>query len=173
MIYFILSIIVNLIIIYNVYNKLLLKISAPEVKEKSEINSIIVEFNKVTKNNIDLLEEKVAEIKNLLLLADRKMAELKNIELGTTARSFSLNVPLIKDKIEIKEKEIKNKAKKEIKNLENPVKTFIPHMRNYRANKGEIIKKYLKEGHTENEIAKEMGISTSEVELYMGLIQKK
>ena len=77
MFYFILSIAVNLFIIYSFYKKVIIKISEPDKKEKAEINSLMVEFNKITKNNIDLLEEKVYEVKNVLKLLDVKILEIK------------------------------------------------------------------------------------------------
>ena len=49
----------------------------PDKRHMAEINSLIVEFNKVTKNNIDLLEEKVDEVKNIIQVAQEKIREFK------------------------------------------------------------------------------------------------
>jgi len=52
-----------------------------EKKYKAEVNSLMVEFNKTAKNNFDLMEEKVAEIKNLLRLTDDKMDKINKMEI--------------------------------------------------------------------------------------------
>jgi|GEM_PF-6969038 len=77
MIYFIISIIINIFIIYSVYKKVMAKVHEPDKRHMAEINSLIVEFNKVTKNNIDLLEEKVDEVKNIIQVAQEKIREFK------------------------------------------------------------------------------------------------
>ena len=144
MFYFILSIAVNLFIIYSFYKKVIIKISEPDKKEKAEINSLMVEFNKITKNNIDLLEEKVYEVKNVLKLLDVKILEIKKNNI-----------------VDTKLGEIINEV-----SAEDNVINFKP------ANKTSIIKDLFKEGKSSKEIAKVMGISKAEVELYINL-QKK
>ena len=144
MFYFILSIAVNLFIIYSFYKKVIIKISEPDKKEKAEINSLMVEFNKITKNNIDLLEEKVYEVQNVLKLLDVKILEIKKNNI-----------------VDTKLGEIINEV-----SAEDNVINFKP------ANKTSIIKDLFKEGKSSKEIAKVMGISKAEVELYINL-QKK
>lgn len=140
MFYLIISIIINFFLIYFIYKKILSKINEPEKKHLSEINSLIIEFNKITKNNIDLLEEKIYEIKNLLKLVDKKFQDLKNFN---------------------NQKQFLNKT-----SIDNAV-TF------NQKNKSNIIKDLLKEGKSDKEIAKIMGISKAEVELYINLAGKQ
>lgn len=89
----IISIIINLFIIRYFYKKIREKIHEPEKKYQTEINSLMVEFNKTVKNNLDLLEDKIMEIKNLLQLVDNKMVKIKEInqELTVPAESRDLN----------------------------------------------------------------------------------
>ena len=49
MFYLIISIIINFFLIYFIYKKILSKINEPEKKHQAEINSLIIEFNKITK----------------------------------------------------------------------------------------------------------------------------
>ncbi len=140
MFYLIISIIINFFLIYFIYKKILTKINEPEKKHHAEINSLIIEFNKITKNNIDLLEEKIYEIKNLLKLADKKFQDLKS---SNNQKQFS-NKIFIDNAVTINQK-----------------------------NKSNIIKDLLKEGKSNKEIAKIMGISKAEVELYINLVGKK
>lgn len=115
----------------------------PEKKEKAEMNSLIVEFNKITKNNIDLLEDKIHELKSIIQRADEKIEEWeKKNSLGK-----KINSPLsMVDS--------------------NPVEYN-------RINKTEIIENYIQEGKSTKEIAKLMGINSAEVELYQNLKRKR
>ncbi len=79
MLILIISIIINLFIIYSFYKKVIVKIHEPEKKYRAEINSLMIEFNKTAKNNFDLMEEKILEIKNLLQIIDVKMNKNKKI----------------------------------------------------------------------------------------------
>ncbi len=76
----IISIIVNLFIIYFFYKKILLIINEPEKKNQAAINSLMIEFNKTAKNNLDLLEEKIFEIKNMLQLVDDKTKKIDKMD---------------------------------------------------------------------------------------------
>lgn len=144
--YLIISVIINLFIIYYFYKKIKLQINEPKLKQRSEINSLIIEFNKITKNNIDLLEEKVHEIKNLLKLIDDKKQQLNNLK---------LDLP----DIPVEQKKIKEK---------NISENVFPMTKQ---NKNSIIKDLVKEGKNSKEIAKIMGISKAEVELYLNLLK--
>ena len=75
----IISIIINLSIIYYFYKKIIIRINEPEKKYSAEINSLMVEFNKTAKNNFDLMEEKVLEIKTLLQLIDNRMNKANKV----------------------------------------------------------------------------------------------
>ncbi len=79
MLILIISIIINLFIIYSFYKRVIVKIHEPEKKYRAEINSLMIEFNKTAKNNFDLMEEKILEIKNLLQIIDVKMNKNKKI----------------------------------------------------------------------------------------------
>lgn len=161
MISFLLSVTVSIFIAYIIYKKLSTQISEPELKERSEINSLIIEFNKITKNNIDLLEEKVSEIKNLLVIVDRKMADYKNLELNTKVKaSFE------KTLVDLKEDNKKHFSRPEIDIKHSHIKQEKSN------NKSEMIKTYLQEGKSDKQIAKLLGISKAEVQLYMGMMNK-
>ncbi len=143
MFYFLLSLVINLFILYTVYQKLIIKMNEPEKKEKAEMNSLILEFNKITKNNIDLLEDKINELKSIIQLAD--------------------------EKIELREnrKDLEKKINSPLRMVDNnPVEYN-------RINKTEIMEKYIQEGKSSKEIAKLMGINTAEVELYQNLKRKR
>ncbi|MDD5067583.1 MAG: hypothetical protein PHF84_11120 [bacterium] len=142
MFYFLLALTINLILLYSMYQKLIIRINEPDKKEKAEINSLMVEFNRVTKNNIDLLEDKVQEIKNLLRLVDGKIAELK-----------------------------KGNAPSEV--IKDGLKTMPPPPPRTKANKVEVISRYYEEGRSVREIAGILGITDSEVELYLNFKKKK
>ncbi len=107
MFYFFLSLIINLFIIYLVYKKLNRKIEDIPRIDTSEINSLMVEFNKLTKNNIDLLEEKINEVKSTLILAENKLKELKNTQSEKSKKKKQKNRGKYETIIELHKKGIK------------------------------------------------------------------
>lgn len=148
MLVLILSIIINLIIIYFFYKRIIHKIEFPQKKELSEINSLMVEFNKLTKNNVDLIEEKIEELKKVVKIADEKILNLskgikENIDIAI--REDNLNLTTNKNtKL--------NSSKKQ--------------------DKYKTIEKLLKKKKSPQEIAEFLGISISEVKLYINLIKE-
>jgi hypothetical protein len=144
MLILILSIFINLIIIYFVYNNLIAKIQFPHKQETSEIQSIMVELNKLTKNNVDLIEEKIEELKNIIKIADSKISQLNSL-LNIIQKNEVESIP--------KKKNIPIEPKKE--------------------DKYTIIKNLLKKKMTPLQIAKHLGISIEEVKLYINLIENE
>lgn len=126
---------------------------------KREINSVITEFNKTAYNNINLLEEKIDEIKELLKIAKetaKKTSQPSEIEENIFDISQNRNI-LTKRHIEPRIAEIP-KPKEEAKKLKN---------------KYSKIDSYIKQGYKTIEIAKLLGISVTEVNLYLNLKKSK
>jgi len=145
----IISLIINIFIVYLVYKKITYKIEYPVEKDKSEINSLMIEFNRLTKNNIDLIEEKIDEIKKVIDLADKQLSIYKA---GILVDNNPINKKnrAVVDRVENSEigiSDIGNRKKK--------------------GDKYKQIKELMKEGKSSDEIAKIMGISVNEVNLYM------
>lgn len=93
MFYFLLALVINLFVLYSVYQKLLIRINEPERRDKAEMNSIMTEFNRITKNNIDLLEDKIAEIKNLMRILDEKTSRAVKQESRPDAAREGVKAP--------------------------------------------------------------------------------
>ncbi len=145
----IISLIINIFIVYLVYKKITYKIEYPVEKDKSEINSLMIEFNRLTKNNIDLIEEKIDEIKKVIDLADKQLSIYK-------AGILVANNPINK----------KNRAVVDrVENSEIGISDI--GNRKKKGDKYKQIKELMKEGKSSDEIAKIMGISVNEVNLYM------
>lgn len=147
MLVLILSIILNLIIIYLFYKRIIHKIEFPQEKEFSEINSLMIEFNKLTKNNVDLIEEKIEELKKVIKIADEKIANLSN-RLKVQDEKREDNLVLTPDKR---------------RNQVSPRKQ----------DKYKTIQKLLKKKKSPRDIAEVLGISISEVKLYINLIEER
>ncbi len=154
MIYFFFSLIINIFLLYIVYKKLVAKYTEPNRKEISEINSLIIEFNKIAKNNIDLLEDRLEQIKEYVKLFDLKLKELNSLENKEAVFNNIKNnsvIPLSPSKNQVKA----NKSTKR------------------KLDKFSVIKKmYLEDKKRASTIAKQLGISKGEVDLYIELIKK-
>jgi DNA-binding NarL/FixJ family response regulator len=138
--------------LYLFYKNLDSKIESPQKKYESEINSIMIEFNKLAKNNIDLLEEKIEELTNILKIADEKIKELKKYS-GHSS----------------KKKESKNFKTDDIVSNDE----FSEKASSKKVNKYKKIEELLSEGYSAEEISEELGISVSEVNLYIELLKSK
>jgi hypothetical protein len=152
----VISIIFNLFIVFRIYKKLQSQIIHPEIKERSEINGLIVEFNRTAKNNIDLLEEKMLEMKNLLNLMDEKNKGL-------------ITPSLIEN--EVKSKPVPEKKKKEKKRKKSIKHDNIIDLTS--SSKSSIVEQLYNDGKSSLQISKIIGISKLEVDLLLKFINKK
>jgi len=133
------------------------RIEFPQEKEFSEINSLMIEFNKLTKNNIDLIEEKIEELKKVIKIADEKILQLSE-KIGNTFDINKITKPTISS----------NKLWTSTKTKKADVNLKVKKMDKYKT-----IQKLLKKNKSPEEIADFLGISISEVKLYINLIKNK
>ena len=157
MLILILSIIINLSLVYLFYKRIMHRIEFPQEKEFSEINSLMIEFNKLTKNNIDLIEEKIEELKKVIKIADEKILQLSE-KIGNTFDINKITKPTISS----------NKLWTSTKTKKADVNLKVKKMDKYKT-----IQKLLKKNKSPEEIADFLGISISEVKLYINLIKNK
>ncbi len=152
MVYFFFSLIINILLLYLVYKKIIAKYTEPNKKEIAEINSLIIEFNKIAKNNIDILEDKIDEIKNVLALVDRKV---------DLSKSGETKVVKNENKKILNFEAVKKSSSKDIKRKKQKIDKF------------QLIKELYGENKNAKTIAKILGVSKGEVELYIELIKKQ
>ncbi|MBN1897948.1 MAG: hypothetical protein JW827_04155 [Spirochaetes bacterium] len=147
----IVSVAINLFILYYAYKKITLKMESPQEKNLSEINSLMVEFNKLTKNNVDLIEEKIDELGKAIRIADEKLNRM---------REQINDIPLNEASI--------------VKNLKEVSRDLVTlnEMKNRTQDKYKSIKQYLKKNKNPSQIAELLGISRGEVDLYINLIKE-
>ncbi len=168
MFYFLLSLIINIILIYYIYKKIITRYSEPEKRLTSEINSLIIEFNKISKNNIDLIEDRIEEVKNLLKLMDKKKEELEKLKNDLENNRAYKNIDNT-HRINITDNIISEINNKTSRSKKRPKKVI----KNKKEDKYTLILNLYKKNKTIKEIAEILGISRGEVKLYIDLIKAK
>ena len=113
-------------------------------KMREELNSIMVEINRATEQNVGILEDKIGQLGELVRQADKKLSLLRREE----------------EKQGISEQILK-RAQSSLQNLPPEEKTQSKVLRLYR------------EGHTAEDIAGRVGTSLGEVELIISLESRK
>jgi hypothetical protein len=153
-----------------IYKKIKKKLINKEIlnKVKDEINSIIINLNETTLNNISLIEEKKKNLDKRIILADKKTAGLETALLKKDQNNikkdlFDDNLKIYSPKDVLKQSrnitENENSTKK-IKNIDNELKDL------------SMIEKavfLLKKGWSVKDIQKKIGISSGELELLMNI----
>ena len=126
-------------------------------KVRIELNSIMVEINHTTEQNIRLIEEKINSLSNLLSNADKKINILKR----ETAKHEVSNK--VYDKILLNKKENKNENRKEIK----------PDDTDKENNIQDRALKLFYEGFSKEIIAGKLGVTIGEIELMISLKDRR
>jgi predicted nucleic acid-binding Zn-ribbon protein len=123
-------------------------------KFRDEVSKLITEFNRVSNTNINILEDKIEDLKNIIKLADDKIIKLNSkltdleILANRNNRSVSVKEPVIRQKIKpLPKKATLNEKKERIKELVNA-------------------------GFSIEEIAKAVNMSKGEVQLVLELKNK-
>ena len=167
----IILIIINLLILFIgyliIYKKIEKKLINMEIlnKIKEEINSIIINLNEITLNNISLIEEKKRSLDKRIILADKKTAGLESV---LTKKNINNNILDNNVKIYSPKDIIKpNKDLAENQNKKINTKTIDDEIKGF-----SIIEKavfLLKKGWDVKDIQKKIGISSGELELLMNI----
>jgi len=171
----IIILLLNLIILafgyYLIKNKIERSLVNKELikKVKEEVNSIIIQLNEATLNNINLIEEKKRNLDKLVILADKKKNGLnskitKEQQLDFDAMLRNDDKPVYTPEKIAKQKKIVQEVKKEnivkVKTIEDEIKGMpIIDKINYLSDKG----------YKEKDIIKITGISSGELELILNI----
>ncbi len=170
----IIIIIINLIVLFIgyliIYNKIEKKIINKEIlnKVKEEINSIIVNLNEATLNNISLIEERKKILDRRIILADKKTAGLESVLLKKEKKinneelmNNNLSIYSPKDIIKQNKKNTENQINdKNYITIDNEIKDL------------SIIEKavvLLNKGWDLKDIQKKISISSGELELLINI----
>lgn len=147
-------------------------------KFRNEVSKLITEFNRVANVNINILEDKIEDLKNVIRLADDKIikinSKLTDLEILANRNKEPVATEVKKEKVEIPEvptMQIKEKVEtpkvpaqiKKIKPL--PKKATVEEKR-------EKIKELVDTGFSVEEIAKAVNMSKGEVQLVLELKKK-
>jgi hypothetical protein len=185
-IFFILNIFAVIIAYFIILNKIEKKIINKKIldKIKEEVNSIIVQLNEATLNNINLLEDKIKNLNKRIHLASRKIGGLKteseksdkftdilsDDELGIKENSGSMLTyspkKIVNQSMKITEELIntKMKAGKTEFSEENDINNEIKNLS--RAEKAVYLHK---KGWNIKEIQKKAGLSSGEIEFLINM----
>ncbi|MEW6607645.1 MAG: hypothetical protein AB1414_09365 [bacterium] len=127
-------------------------------KFRNEVGKLITEFNRVSNTNINILEDKIEDLKNIIKLADNKIVKLNSmtVDLDILANRGRKN----KEVEEIKEKPVE---RPKIKPLSK--KATVDE-------KKEKIKELMLAGFSIEEIARAVNMSKTEVQLVLELKNK-
>lgn len=166
--------IINLTILFVgyliIYSKIEKKLINKDIlnKVKEEINSIIINLNEATLNNISLIEEKKKSLDKRIILADKKTAGLESVlikkdlnENKDDLLNNNLKIYSPKDVIKQNKKFTENQnSDEDLETIDNQIKDF------------SIIEKaifLLKKGWDIKDIQKKIGISSGELELLINI----
>jgi hypothetical protein len=178
---FLLNIAAVIIGYYIVRNKLERILVNKEIikKVKDEINSIIIQLNESTLNNISLIEEKKKNLDKLVVLADKKKSGLKSKL--TEKDELNFDQMLKKEEATYSPEKLikqKKKAADEVERVkvsrENPKEALSPldeELKNMPIiDKARYLLDY---GFSYQEIQKKIGISSGELELIINIESMK
>ena len=170
----IILIITNLLVLFIgyliIYKKIEKKLINKEIlnKIKEEINSIIINLNETTLNNISLIEEKKRSLDRRIILADKKTAGLESV---------LIKKDQIDDRNGLKDNNLKvyspkdilkqNKSIAEIQNKKVKIKTIDDEIKDLSMIEKAVF--LLKKGWNTKDIQKKIGISSGELELLMNI----
>ncbi len=142
------------------------KVTNQEVlsKIKKEINSIIVELNNTTLNNVTLIEQKLKELDSKIIMADKKKAGLKMDLKGKKDEIKDLFENI--EKITYTPKKIARNTEIAAENLSNnsadPVDEELKGM-----NDAEKARYLIRKGWKLADVQKKTGLSSGEMELLL------
>jgi hypothetical protein len=168
---FLLNIAVVIIGYYIVRNKLERILVNKEIikKVKDEINSIIIQLNETTLNNISLIEEKKKNLDKLVVLADKKKTGLKTKL--TEKDELNFDDMLKKEEATYSPEKLGKQKKIAVEKVQLELSPLDEELKNM-----PIIEKaryLLDNGFSAQEIQKKIGISSGELELIINIESMK
>ena len=132
---------------------------------KDEVSKLITEFNRISNTNINILEDKIEDLKNVIKLADDKIIRLNSrlTDLGILGHRHKPDIQGISSQPE-EIQEVKEPPRQKFKPLSK--KATLDE-------KKERIDELVIAGFSIEEIARAVSMSKSEVQLVLGLKKKR
>jgi len=173
----ILFVFINLTIIFFAYliikNRIEKKVINKDIISdiKKEINSMIIQLNETTLNNISLIEDKIKSLDSKIVLADKKNAGLKTSLTKHEDNTYNL-FDKIDQNISYSPQKVVKQSKKTAENHKNDIKSEKNNEIDEKIKDMAVIDKatfLIKMGWGLEEVKKKTGLSSGELELLINI----